>query len=446
MRNRAHPTQTKQHGAVLLMMLAIIAPALILVFSSAISSQDQASRTIHRNAQVLAQAKAGVIAFAVSTGFGKLCTSAPNCERPGDLPCPDPTPDSLPQANGDPATACGNAAGSTGQAARLGRLPWKKFNLPDLRDASGQRLWYAVSSNYKNNTRIPVLNSDTGFGSITIRDKSGKVTFDGSNPNGLPSGVVAVIIAPGPPLLRQDHHQQDRSINAAREYLDIAINNGIKEDNADFVDKSANNGFIQGPIKDAQGNLVSNDQLVFITYDEIIKPIEQRIASEALQELSLNAFPRPASFSDTTCLNVSSSNAITNNNACKSLSSGETCGRIPVNTAAATPIWKPTATLRGGTGNPNTWFQSNLWRELVFYALPGNCNGSSAAQLRLDGKKYEKAIVVISGRRIPPGQQRLNTSSDKTKRSNYLESGNGNSLSYISGPRSNSFNDTVIAQ
>lgn len=445
MRIDAHSTKTEQYGAALLIMLAMIAPALLLVFSSILSSQDQANRTIHRNAQVLAQAKAAIIAFAVSTGHGKTCNSAPNCERPGDLPCPDPTPDSQPQANGDPATSCGNAAGSTGQSARLGRLPWKKFNLPDLRDASGQRLWYAVSSNYKNNTRIPVLNSETGFGTITIRDKTGKVTFDGSNPDSQPSGVIAVIIAPGAPILRQDRHQQDHSVNAAREYLDLAIIDGTREDNADFIDKSASNGFIQGPIKDEQGNIVSNDQLVFITYDEIIKPIEQRVASEAIRELSLNSFPRPAGFSDVTCLNVSSSNAITNNSACKSLSSGETCGRIPVNTATATPIWNTTDTLRGGTGNPNTWFQSNLWRELVFYALPGNCNGSSAAQLIVNGEKYKNAIIIVSGRRIPPAQQRQN-SSDKTKRSNYLESGNGNSMSYITSQRSNSFNDTVVVQ
>lgn len=444
MRTKAHPAKYKQHGAVLI-MIAIVVSALLLLLSGVLSSQNQATRIAFKNAQVLAQAKAGLIAFAISAGVGRACTSAPNCERPGDLPCPDQTPDSAPQANGNPATSCGNANGSTGQSARLGRLPWKKLNLPDLRDAHGQRLWYAVSSNFKNNTRIPVLNSDTGFGTITVRDNIARVSFDGSNPNNLPSGVVAVIIAPGPPILRQDHHQQDRSNNAPREYLDLAIIKGVREDNADFVDRSNTNGFIQGPIKDEQGNVVSNDQLVFITYDEIIAPIEQRVANEALRELALKNFPRPAGFSDASCLNVSTNNAITNNNACKSQSSGETCGRIPVNTATATPIWSITDTLRGGTGNPNTWFQSNLWREQVFYALPGNCNGHSASTLTFAGRQYSNAVIVVSGRQII-GQKRQNISSEKTKRSNYLESGNGNSMSYSAAQKSSFHNDIVSAQ
>jgi hypothetical protein len=44
---------------------------------------------------------------------------------------------------------CGSLAGDSGQAQRLGRLPWKTLGLPDLRDGHGERLWYAVSTKYK---------------------------------------------------------------------------------------------------------------------------------------------------------------------------------------------------------------------------------------------------------------------------------------------------------
>ena len=69
----------------------------------------------------LLQAKQALIAYAVSVyPAGDV--------RPGDLPCPDTNND------GKKENACGNASGSSGQAARLGRLPWRSLGLPDLRD------------------------------------------------------------------------------------------------------------------------------------------------------------------------------------------------------------------------------------------------------------------------------------------------------------------------
>lgn len=301
----------RQRGSVLLIMLAIVMAALMTILVSALPALNRTTNNTNANAQALAQAKAGLIAFAISAGSQKPCTPT-TCERPGDLPCPDSTPDSPPEANGNQAASCGNGAGTTGQTARLGRLPWKTLNLPDLRDASGQRLWYAVSSNYKTNTRLPILNSDTGLGTITIRNAAGVVAFDGSNPGNIPSGVVAVIIAPGDPITRQDGHKQNRSVNAAQEYLDIVTLNGITEDNANFSDFSATDGFIQGPVQDTQGKVVSNDQIVFITYEEIMSAIEKRVAGDVMQTIASMQYPNPASFSDTTCLGTSAGAALTN--------------------------------------------------------------------------------------------------------------------------------------
>ncbi len=437
----------KQHGSALLLTLLMLICGLMAVFSAALPSTDRNTRDAAFNAQVLSQAKAALIAFALTAGTSSDCAgNAPDCERPGDLPCPDNTADAAPLKNGKAASSCGNAQGTTGQSARLGRLPWKTLSIPDLRDASGQRLWYAVSNNFKKNTRIPVLNSDTAFGTISVRDTSGKLSFNGQNPGGIPSGVIAVIIAPGTPIKRQDGRQQNRSINAPQEYLDVVTINGIQEDNADFIDGSASNGFIQGPIKDAVGNVISNDQFVLITYDEIMKGIEQRVAGEAMRELASYDFPRPAAFADTTCLITGSDNAILSNTACQSSSAGETCGRIPVNSSAASPIWGVNSSLRGGTGNLNSWFQANLWREFVFYALPGNCNGVANSTLDIAGVRYTKAVIVVAGRLLPTSQKRQNINTEKINRANYFEASNGNSLSFASKPRSNLFNDTVVGQ
>ena len=425
-------SQPFQRGSVLLVLLALLLLACTSLLTAALPALERSQQQAEVNAKVLAQAKAGLIAYALTAGSRKNCsTNAPDCERPGDLPCPDASADNTPASNGSAANACGNAAGSTGQSARLGRLPWKKLGLPDLRDAHGQRLWYAVSSNYKNNNRIRALNSDTGLGTISLRNSQGSLIFDGSNPNNNFSGLVAVIIAPGQAITRQDGHPQDRSNNAASEYLDTASLGGIVEDNAGFIDGSASDGFIQGPIKDSQGRIVSNDQLVFITYDEIMPLIERRVAHEAMRELALKGFPRPASFNDSSCFTTNTSNAISPGS-CKSLSSGDSCGRIPVSSSSGSALWSGSATLRGSTGNDNSWFQSNLWRELVWYALPGSCSASSGYTVA--SKIYNEAMVVVAGRKR--GSQLRSSNADKSALANYLET----------TPLDSNYNDTVLAQ
>ena len=63
--------------------------------------------------------------------------------------------------------------------AIVGRFPWNDPNMDfyDIRDASGERLWYVVSSNFANSkpAGTDVINSDTA-GTITLIDPSGQVT------------------------------------------------------------------------------------------------------------------------------------------------------------------------------------------------------------------------------------------------------------------------------
>jgi hypothetical protein len=97
---------------------------------------------------------------------------------------------------------------------RLGRLPWKTLRLPDLRDGAGERLWYAVGTNFKTNTRSDCdplspdpfsgcLNSDAK-GTITVLNHDSVPVYNASDPDPLTSnGVAAVVIAPGKVLRRQ---------------------------------------------------------------------------------------------------------------------------------------------------------------------------------------------------------------------------------------------------
>lgn len=274
------------------MLVVLVAGALYTLTSQL----EQASRPMAReehNAIVLARAKEALIGHAA--GFA-LPTPAcnpidPNCaNRAGDLPCPDNwplahakagTPGMLPGDNS--AMECGNGAGNN---SRLGRLPSKTLGLTDDRDSASERLWYAVSLNFKNNPQEGILNSSQ-TGTITIRDNAGNIINDGT----AGGGVVAVIIAPGAPLTRQDGLVQTRGIaneNIASNYLDIATVGAVTEDNANFSDATGN-GLIAGLVKDANGATLVNDRFITITRDEIMAAIGQRLAKETL--VCLQQFP-----------------------------------------------------------------------------------------------------------------------------------------------------------
>jgi len=295
-----------QRGQALLVLLVLLALGSAAAFYAFISP---ASTTIERDkitAAALAQAKAALIGYAVGVNLS-------SGGRPGDLPCPD-TNDS-----GQSGGSCGNAAGTTGQTSRIGRLPWKSLGLPDLRDGDGERLWYAVSRNFKNNFRSTCaspgdagcLNSDAR-GTITVRNSAGITIHDGSNPDAhTPSGVIAVIFAPGAILQRQDAAtSQDRSCNGGTcttegvctsapltntpkcnpvNYLDVAGPPALTvtdatastEDNAGFTDGVLSDGFINGIVKDASGNVIVNDRLITITYADLMPLLEKRVAREA---------------------------------------------------------------------------------------------------------------------------------------------------------------------
>ena len=404
-------TRSSQQGMALLILvffLALLAAGYVVQKLSSTGIKNERDK---KTAEALMQAKTALLAFAAVQNLTPItCTT--NCPRPGDLPCPDANND------GDAETSCGNAGGGTGQASRLGRLPWRTLGLPDLRDGDGERLWYGVSSRYKYNTRYRPLNSDT-VATITLRDSSGNIIFNGSN-----NGLAAIVIAPSTNLTRQDGISQVRNgANAtiASNYLDIAFG----EDNQNFVD-SGTNGFVMGPVKDVSGRTIVNDQILTITRGEMNQAMETRVLAEVRNSLAdyylmAGFFPFSASFNDTACLGSA------NINGTNCPESVLTNGRIPANPATA---WSSTSVLRGiRNGN---WFQLNAWREVVYYAVApacatgtSNCDGAdfltlnNAWTLPLDAKQF---ILIATGANLG-GQVRV-TDSNKSTEVNYLEDAN----------------------
>lgn len=449
-----------QHGQAFLLLIITLAFGAAAIFYGLYTPANPEIEKDRRTADALAQAKAALIGYAA--GVSNFASNG----RPGDLPCPD-TNDS-----GATGTSCGNAAGTTGQSTRIGRLPWKTLGLPDLRDGDGERLWYAVSNNFKYNTRTTCttagsagcLNSDSR-GTITIRDRAGNVVHDGANPDAhTPSGVIAVIIAPGAVLRRQGAAAaQDRSCTGGSciattgvctsspvtntpkcnpvNYLDIV--SGV-EDNADFADGSSTNGFISGIVRDASGNIIVNDRIMVITYQDLMPQLERRVAAETLNCLGIYsssgtnvgrypwAAPGITSYNDSTDLLF---------------------GRMPDSlaqtqaSAAIMPNFWPSSCSR----TQGSWWTN--WKEHVFYGVadaykPGVSAPACPTCLSVNPPSAtadKQVVVIVSGKRLAgvSGGQPRSTTADKQAAANYLESGNELSA-YTRQSGSAAFNDAVV--
>ena len=433
---QTRPIPRHERGAALLIILTIIGIGAAFLLVSALNKANQRIERDKITAAALAQAKEALIGFAASVDISTT-------GRPGDLPCPDIDNDGIAE------TGCGNASGSTGQNLRLGRLPWKSLGLPDLRDGHGERLWYAVSNNFKKNTRTSTLNSDTP-GTITVRDSTGTIVNDGTGS----TAAIAVIISPGSALTRQDGVSQVRdaaNANNPVNYLDI----GNGEDNAAFVD-SGTDGFINGDARDANNNIIVNDRFLAITYDNLMPILEKRVAREvfnclkdyAVDPLNQGHLPWAADMTASAGGNYSDT-------------TNTRFGRLPstfsntVTDSGSSPMkngWTTSCNL-----NLGTWW--NNWREVVFYAvadaykprpippLPscGTCLTVNPPSTTAD----KQFAVFMASRRlsgIPGGQPR--TSTDKGTITNYLEDQNATPLDdvFTKNTPSTTFNDYVLYQ
>ena len=396
-------------------------------------------------------------------------------------------------------------------------------------------MWYAVSSNFKNNPRtnckIPgdagyvtgdeagCLNSDSR-GTITVRNKSGTVINDGSNPDAFtPSGVIAVIIAPGRTLQRQGAGSvQDRSCTVGVDcdssrkcttspptltpkcnpvnYLDTLSGT---EDNASFTDSSATDGFINGIIYDASNNVIVNDRIITITYQDLMPVLEKRVVREAYNCLvgysasagSNGRYPWAASVSASGSGDYSSVQ-------------NERFGRLPDSFAATilglvsagdailAPVVSSVCSLTPGLCMSSSWPSSsstpacyittgswwNNWKELVFYgvadaykpaatvqvlpptvtvAAPTACDGTAGnydclavsppTSTTADNKRF---TVMVAGKRLSgiSGGQPRTTTVNKQSAANYLEDENGNNTgtSNIYGQQTSTstFNDVLL--
>lgn len=353
MSHRHHHSQPiqKQRGAALMVMLIIVVMGAATMFVVSLNSSALQIARDKTTAAALAQAKEALIGRAVSDD-----------NMPGSLPCPDlltDIPGNVPN-DGIADLLSGNDCPSY-----VGRLPWKTLGLPDLRDGSGERLWYALSANFRDDNSARPLNSNTK-GSLLVYRADGLSPQTGAGYN-----AVAVIFSPGNALVSQTRNTAVEQ-NSAANYLDIA--------------NSRNNASATGPFIAGAKSETFNDQLLFITTRSLMPLVEQRVAGVVKQVLAnyytdsgCNCYPWADSVAQSADYdsNVGLNRGWLPNNA------------LPVNWA--------------GTFRPPQWFFDNEWYKLIYYSVartrkpPGTCDSCIDDTLRVDGVSGVGALFFMPG-------------------------------------------------
>jgi len=305
-----------QHGQALIIVLVLLGMSVaVFVYNFVSPAAINIERDKITNA-ALAQAREALIGRAASDN-----------NRPGSLPCPDLITN-IPGTNvpndGVADLLIGNECPSY-----IGRLPWRTLGLPDPRDSSGERLWYAFSRTFRDDDSAQPINSDT-VGQLTVN--VGSATL---------SGVIAVVFAPGATVGSQV--RDAANVNAVANYLE-----GGNE-------TSGTTTFTTGAV-----SATFNDKLLAITSDGLFPVVEMRVAREARAVLqafySANGFfPFANAYSDMSygCTNNQYSDRIprifTDN-----------CKVNPADLDWKDAAWPP-------------WFFNNNWHQVLFYAVASKC-------------------------------------------------------------------------
>ena len=286
----------RQRGAILLVALTVtLLTGTSLLLARVDGIRAQRAREAESSARALAEAKRALIGWSVGGGLD----GGGEEHVPGVLPFPDRNSD----ARGyDGRSDCVTSLLSDRHL--IGRLPWAGEAAPcpgrtlgiEVRDGSGEPLWYAVSRNLVNHrgggTPDPPINpglldAEPAWPWIRLVDADGGVVMAS---DGEPLEIAAVIIAPGPPLPGQS---RDGAAPGPEHYLDAVTVNGVTFDNADsngcrdrVVGASApshcpgltGEEFILYPdSRDTVDDTDSfNDRIAYITVDELLRVAEAR--------------------------------------------------------------------------------------------------------------------------------------------------------------------------
>lgn len=387
-----------QKGVALLVLLALLGiTATVLIMRISAGAADTADQD-RRTAEALGLAREALIARAAN-----------DATSPGSLPCPDLVTNIVGNVPND---GVADLFAGPGCPSYIGRLPWKTLGLPDLRDGYGERLWYVLSPNFRDNLAFVPINSDI----------SGQLTITGITPA---NNVIAIIFSPGPPIGNEQRDAANE--NTVANYLE-----GSNAAGAPTPGPPNNFSFAA-----LQPSGTFNDHLLAITSDMLFPEVERRVAREARkcleafsqQPLANNRYPWAAPLTDL----VNFADAPNTRS-----------GRIPrtlANTQASLDpavTWvNPIPPLTQSCFGAGTWWDN--WKELLFYQVSQAYEPSTGPTgtcpvdcLTVNGVGSVKVVVIVSGHAFTSAPDQSTRALNKTIATNYLEanpsSGVDNSL------------------
>lgn len=334
----------------LTLLMVIVFIGLLMVYSSSDDAEQSRIRQKEKTARALALAKETLLGHAIIDAISEPPQQA--TPRPGELPCPDRNNDG--EANG--GAAC----------TSVGWFPWKTMRLEDLRDSADERLWYAVSEDFRDDGDVSEtdINSATVFNELLhILDASGVET----------GSAAAVIIAPGSPLPGQTRSAGDSvAADVMQQYLEGTNN----DSNDTFTNETTS---------------TLNDQIVIITAEELVERAAElaiRQAAAAVRKYYNNNGFYPYPEFDTVC----------DINTYSSLNPGghqNIAGLLPLSSDANCPH---------DVLSMPAWFADNGWDKVIVYMAAPACSGSDTSNcnggsnfLTLDGQTGIQAIVTNAG-------------------------------------------------
>jgi hypothetical protein len=395
----SHPSPASHHGQALIAILLILGFGIAALVYALATPATITIENDQKTAAALAQAKEGLIGYA---------SGQPNSGsyRPGELPCPDTNDD------GNEENTCDTPA------SRVGRLPWKSLRLPDPRDGSGERLWYAVSATFKNSTQTGILNSDT----------PGDFTVVGTTPA---NNVIAIVFAPGRPVGLQDRG----SATAACATTGTTVARNLCADN--YLEGDNANG--DTTFATALPTDTFNDKLLLITTDNFFPAVAMRVALETRiflkKYFDVNGYyPFANSYGDPSfnCTPLQYSGRIPN-------LTGPDLSSSPCNLAD----WS------GSVAIP-TWYTLNNWHQVAFYAVAPACTAPVGACLNVGGfltvngvpapNNDKRAIVIVTGRGLAAQSRPCSTVADCLEDP---ENTNGDNT-YANNPVTAAANDRLV--
>ena len=332
----------RQRGVVLLLIVLALLSVAGVVFLAGVGkgSSERAQIRAVEGAQLLAAAKQALIGNAIGNLGG---TGA----RPGHLPLPDTLANGNYDGSAETAscldgTATNGLPALVGVAAQvanlrcLGRLPWKSLGLSidgaSERDPLGLMPWYAVSPNLADpnplSTCMTVLNPTTAAGPVAPFSCGGVTTGPAwpwlkvcdSTGRLLSDRVAIVLILPGEAITTTGRTQA-RSITAT------GPNPSGYGNASDFLDaiptpagwaalpvaqrcSAFDNAGLTGEFIAAEKSSVMNDQVAYITIDELMAEVEKRVALEVREAIAkyrtdTNGYPWLANLTNPTVVNTS---------------------------------------------------------------------------------------------------------------------------------------------